>query len=284
MGVKQSRLKSNGSSGGIRRSSSESKVSQKIQRERSQQKLLKAVLSNDFTTVVDVMPLPRYNDDLPVDDENENFNNNIKVPRPTVPYLDDLDCDGKTVLMRSIENGNYDMALFFLQSGSKLGVCDCDGNAALHLAVDRKNRRLIELLIQHGANINVQDELGCTPLMKAAMQCSLDVIQLLLKYKVNVMIRDEQGNTALHHCCKNDAWECAELLIDYLLNGDESTQGIINWRNNDGDTSLHVACKNGATTISRILTAKGCNSNIENRDGKLAVQYLEKAHLDLLGW
>ena len=68
------------------------------------------------------------------------------------------DFTGTTLLIRSVQNGNYNIAEYLLENGADPNLQSCNGDTALHQAILKKNHKLINLLLEKEASTNIRQQ------------------------------------------------------------------------------------------------------------------------------
>lgn len=142
---------------------------------------------------------------------------------------------GNTLLSTCIENGNFEIAHFFINKG--IDINQRSGSnlcTPLHLCVltshPNKGYEIMKELLKAGALPNVQSFGGYTPLQFACiMNSRIDQIKLLLENHADVNIINDKGDNALH-CAMLVHGDIAvvKLLVDagidmYLKNKKQNT-------------------------------------------------------------
>jgi len=126
------------------------------------------------------------------------------------------DKDGKTALMRSIEDigrrlhidtiDRYSSHLErMIKDGADVNMPDCDGKTALMGAVYNRdyygdeNTSMAEFLLKNGADVNVSDNDGRTALITAASLSYISFVKVLLQNGADANAKDKNGRIALDH-------------------------------------------------------------------------------------
>lgn len=99
----------------------------------------------------------------------------------------EYDSDGKTPVMVSVLNNDYDALQLLLNHGDKESVLQQEsklGESPLMLASCRTNTKIVELLLQYGGNkaVGQQNHVGTNALMYACIAENEAVALILLEY------------------------------------------------------------------------------------------------------
>ena len=100
-----------------------------------------------------------------------------------------VDKVGRTELMYSIIDKEYDKAKKLINNGADINVKDKQGFTALHFAVENNDYEIVEFLINNGANVNAQDKYGNIPLNRAIKPyIDRKIIEILLKFNSDIRV------------------------------------------------------------------------------------------------
>ena len=202
--------------------------------------------------------------------------------------------DGKDALGLAIYNGNYELASFLLDSGSRVDHPDAEGFTPLFWAVDRRNMEwnpgfpwtvtadplpLIRKLLEAGADPNrIVDKTPrsrrnfggsprirfATTFMRAAYSADLELVRLLLDYGADPDIRSGDNETPLL-AAAGHGW------IDGYSQGKSFAERLevirllielgadVNWADDAGITPLMVAANMGDIAIIQYLVDQGAD-------------------------
>ena len=216
----------------------------------------------------------------------------------SVPALNALDKQGRTVLGVAVTVGNLKMVRWILENGgdpklnngeiSPLSQACVDGNfeiAAILLKYGAnpnfktflnttpildaieigKNEKLALLLMKCGADLTVRNENGKTLLHLAVANRMDNLVLSLLKKKLNVNSVDDNGQTPLF---ESTDFKTALLLLE---NGADP-----NHLAHDGSTALMWAGRRGSEMIVRLLLKHDADPEIRDQNGARAVDYALK--------
>lgn len=105
-----------------------------------------------------------------------------------------VDKFGRTGLMYSIIDKEYDKAKKIINNGADINVKDKQGFTALHFAVANNDYEIVEFLINNGANVNAQDKYGNIPLNRAIKPyIDRKIIEILLKFNSDINLENNSG-------------------------------------------------------------------------------------------
>lgn len=103
------------------------------------------------------------------------------------------------------------------------------------------------------------------PLHESAKRGNLQFLEECLSNKVSVNSLDKAGCTALHWAARGGHGECVRILL--------SIPGVqIDVQNKLGDTPLHSGAWKGHSDIVRMLLNAGANKNVNNKEGRTALE------------
>ncbi|KAG2458433.1 ANKR7 protein, partial [Polypterus senegalus] len=105
-------------------------------------------------------------------------------------YLDGMDENNQTPLMKAVQCQHLDCLRRLTASGANLNLCDTKGDTALHLAVTVSNVALAQVLMENGANVNAANKDGCTPLILATKLNDHKLVEFLLSNGADVNSRE----------------------------------------------------------------------------------------------
>eukprot|EP01041_Mallomonas_annulata_P008882 gene8882-18393_t len=123
------------------------------------------------------------------------------------------DYNGRTALIKAIQNNNKDIVQLLLQREVSLDIRDQDGYSALAWSIQQKDYHMTNLLLQAGAYVDILDKGRWSPLIRAAFTGQSNIVRLLLSYGASINYQDSDGFSALHVACKYDKMTAAIELI-----------------------------------------------------------------------
>jgi hypothetical protein len=127
-----------------------------------------------------------------------------------------IDENGRTLLMMSAFNGHTSIAKTLLEAGTKIDTQDLDGRTALMYASTGNDIPTITLLLKNKANVNLVDgEEHWTALMFAAAEGHQEVVELLLNNESDITLVDIDGESAELFARNNGHIEVADFLKAY---------------------------------------------------------------------
>jgi ankyrin repeat protein len=132
-----------------------------------------------------------------------------------------VDLEGKTVLMKVVQNTSLDPKLLqvvkvLIENGADVNAVDkWGGETSLSLAAkSSENSEILRILIESGANVNVADKQGKTPLMLVTEMGNSEAIRILIENGADVNAVDTQGKTPLMHAAERRNPEPLQILIE----------------------------------------------------------------------
>lgn len=112
----------------------------------------------------------------------------------------DIDGNGQTALMYTMENNHKSIVAIFLQKEYK-GLIDAQviagGRTHLHMAARCGFQNVAEVLLEQGADIDARDQIQRTPLHWAASHNHQALFQFLLSKGAKSGAKDRDGNIAV---------------------------------------------------------------------------------------
>lgn len=126
--------------------------------------------------------------------------------------------NGDTLLLLSIQNENYILASYLLDSKANPNCKNKYDKTPLHYAIEVNNHKLINLLLENNANPNIKDKNGDTPMHKAAYKGDLKVIRLLLLYKADTKVKNNKLLYPIDCSRENCHYKCVNILSETIAN------------------------------------------------------------------
>ncbi len=179
---------------------------------------------------------------------------------------------GNTPLHCAAFNGRLTTLKFILDNGGDIHLKNKNGDTPLLIASRHDNPAIVEELLNRGSDINGQDVLGKTPLINCCLTQKLQIVRLLLSRKANPNILDRWQYSPLTFACRFPYSECSSSIIRELLDAGINIDHMDNFYN----TPMMHACKKGYLDIIKLLMSLGADTELENMDGKKAVDLLDK--------
>jgi ankyrin repeat protein len=195
------------------------------------QRLFKAVLANDSSTVVQLL------------DQGAK--------------IDAKDDEGHTPLMLAAtvdrEHQQPDqpqlVLLLLLQRHADPALADQSGQTALHFAAMTGNRRASKLLLDFHAAVDPKDSIGLTPLMYCVVSKSLDLARDLLDHGADANAADVHGFTALMAASGGGILEMVKLLLE--------KGARVNAHSDSNVTALQLATDSHHDDVAQLLREHG---------------------------
>jgi ankyrin len=171
--------------------------------------------------------------------------------------LDIPNANGRTPLIQSCLDGDFEKAKFFVERNAAVEASDSWGVTPLLAASRTGNVRIVELLLNHGASLGAIDDQKHGPFLNAAMKGQADVCAALAAHGCDVNVIDPAtGFTALHHAAANDDLAVARVLVS--LGAKRSLTDL------EGRTARDLAEERGAIEIADLLSP----SSVKNAKSK----------------
>lgn len=124
-----------------------------------------------------------------------------------------LDPEGRTVLMYAAFNGHKEVVEKLIQYNADVNIQDTSGSTALMFAASGPSTETVALLLEKGAKINTVDNIEhFSALMWAAAEGQMDNVKLLLKHNADTTLQDIDGDTAETFAAKAGHAAVAEVL------------------------------------------------------------------------
>ncbi|MCG8340757.1 MAG: ankyrin repeat domain-containing protein, partial [Cytophagales bacterium] len=228
--------------------------------------------------------------------------------RDVIKKLIDLqDSNGKTVLMKAIEEGRREEALALIAKGADVNLVDKGGKTALHRAVEKNDREIVnKILGRKGVDTSARDSEGKTPLLvgiersvqrgiidalidkrnpagdppliDAIKNGSVEEVEALINAGASLSLTGNDANTPLLHAVKKPIEDIAVALAiaKAIL---EKSQTTVNQGDAKGKTPLSYALemKRNASTaeeeaqameLVNLLLANGADVNAKDDQGE----------------
>ena len=132
---------------------------------------------------------------------------------------------GKTILIRAVEEDNSPLVLFLLQNGT-----NSKEGSLVPLAASHRNLKVLQALIYAGADINAKDKAGFSALYYAVTDIQPEIVSMLLSSGANPNVQVLTGDTLLHTIIKKDQYRSLyspekrdEIITLLLQKGADST-------------------------------------------------------------
>lgn len=164
----------------------------------------------------------------------------------------------KTAVRYLIRSGANVNAKFYGNVGN--------GCTLLHMAVWNSDLEVIKMLLSNQADVNAYEKSKGTPLMEAIRQGDLDMVFVLVKHGADINRRFIEGMTPLHIAAQSNNSDIIKFLLHLGVN-----VNTVTFKN---ESALHSAMRSGLNNEAnvRVLLDAGIDINIENTDGKLAIE------------
>ena len=171
--------------------------------------------------------------------------------------IDATDSDGRTPLIRLLDNRRTDAALFLIEQGADTEIADNTGHKAIDYATAQGLRTVVERLSVESTT----DTHGNTPLHQAAFNGQSEIVRSLLSaYPDMIDTANDVGETPLIIACMKGNLAVARLLI--------GAGADVNKAQLDGNSSLHFAAWSGNKFIGNDLIAAHAQADAQNGNGE----------------
>ncbi|MCG8340701.1 MAG: ankyrin repeat domain-containing protein, partial [Cytophagales bacterium] len=196
--------------------------------------------------------------------------------RDVIKKLIDLkDSEGKTVLIRTIEEGNTPGALALIAKGADVTIPDNEGNTPLHWAVEIWDEEIVRvLLLNKTVDTNVRNIAGETPLVLGIRVRAPSIIINALKDR-----RGLNGDPPLIDAIKNGSVEEVKKVI--------GRGALLSLTGNDANTPLLHAVKKDikdiavSLAIAKAILERGRTTvNQGDKNGKPPLSYAVEKRLN----
>ena len=111
--------------------------------------------------------------------------------------IDQVDPDGLTPLMYSVQRNNSLVTRILLNRGANVSTAADDGFTALHISASCGHLAVTLDLVEAGADLEAQDTAGCRPLHLAADEGHSEVMAALIEAGANIDSCTRDGQTPL---------------------------------------------------------------------------------------
>ncbi|NOY23291.1 MAG: hypothetical protein GXO70_07260 [Acidobacteria bacterium] len=211
----------------------------------------------------------------------------------SIPALNALDKQGRTVLDVAVTTGNFKMVKWILKNGGNPNLNDGSLSALSQACIDDQFK-IAAILLKYGADPNFKSFLHTTPVVDAIESAGDEKLALLLiNHGADITVRTDMGETLLHLAVANRMNTLALSLLK--RKADVNAEDNIGWtalfeptdfktallllengadpnhQSHDGSTPLMWAATRGNETMIRLLLNHGANPDIKNQKGQRAV-------------
>ncbi|XP_071086410.1 putative ankyrin repeat protein RF_0381 [Haliotis cracherodii] len=186
--------------------------------------------------------------------------------------------NGMTPVLLAAEHGCIDLFDLVVSKGADLSSRYVAGKSILQSACLGGNVDIVEYVL---AQDNVLQDInrigwnGWTPVMFAAFQGNKEVFDLLVKKGADLAQINNDGNTILHLACAQN-WKIVKFLLSRNIVD-------INSRARNGRTPLMMTALSGSKTGFELLTRKGANPSLVDKDGNNILHLAcMRTHVDIV--
>uniref|UniRef100_A0A182K1U8 Histone-lysine N-methyltransferase n=1 Tax=Anopheles christyi TaxID=43041 RepID=A0A182K1U8_9DIPT len=189
----------------------------------------------------------------------------------SVDYLNIVDRELHTAVMRAVVGSKCDIVKLLLDSGADATLKGPYGMTVLHLAAKHGQHETVRTILECArqrlkaralmAFVNAVDNGHWTALAWAAENRHKQTVEQLIAIGADVNVCDRLNNTSLHWASLSG---CSDTL--YRLMTKDCNP---NMQNSNGETPLHIACRQGHAEICVVLLAMGASLNVRNTSNQL---------------
>uniref|UniRef100_A0A182P5T6 Histone-lysine N-methyltransferase n=1 Tax=Anopheles epiroticus TaxID=199890 RepID=A0A182P5T6_9DIPT len=189
----------------------------------------------------------------------------------SVDYLNILDRELHTAVMRAVVGSKGDIVKLLLDSGADATLKGPYGMTVLHLAAKHGQHETVRTVLECArqrltaralmAFVNAVDNGRWTALAWAAENGHKQTVEQLVSIGADVNVCDRLNNTSLHWASLSG---CSDTL--YRLMTKDCNPNL---QNSNGETPLHIACRQGHAEICVVLLAMGASLNVRNTSNEL---------------
>jgi len=197
-----------------------------------------------------------------------------------------MDKSGRTPLHETASCGCANIAQLLIEGGAKVDAIDNNGDTPLHLAAlhcgelqygDSMNGHLmvVRFLLRQEADACATNNKGETPLHNAAcsnnVSGNIKLVAPLIMHgaKVNA-VDNKNGYTALHDAIRIGNVDFIRALLNQVATTTESTESVLQVRDNSGCTALHLALNRTADmevkNLDMVLALLEHGADVTTRD------------------
>lgn len=202
--------------------------------------------------------------------EHQDFNERIRSEVFTNELVEMIQNDRFSHFVYCVEQGDFSMALRYLELGADINSTDKLGQNVLFFQMPIER---LQFFIDRGANVNARDYQGKTPLHVQLKICARNdkssIVKRLVEHGAEVNAQDKKGNSILHgfelYTTKKGKLVpyIPKDIIAYLTDNAFN----VNIRDNRGDSLLHCRNKCALKMIKRMVTY-GAYVNIRDNRGR----------------
>ena len=175
-------------------------------------------------------------------------------------------------IVAALCQNHFPVAELLLELGGRVDVRDTRKETVLHKAINHKGAiGAVNFLLEHGADVNAKRDDLWTPLHVAFNVGRHKAARMLLGHHADVNARNADGQAPLHMLSRwraqQDEDEGPDLAKQLLERG-----ANVNEKDKDNATPLHLASYHKRLEVVQILLDNGANIDMENDQGKTALQ------------
>ncbi|TGV04730.1 ankyrin repeat domain-containing protein [Flavivirga rizhaonensis] len=127
-------------------------------------------------------------------------NGDLELVKKMIENGENIDCIGEwkqTLLMKAIQAGKEDIALYLINKNADITKVDDDNSSALFKTSFYGLTNIAKILLDKGVDVNQKGYREMTTLMMASSRNQLDLVKFLIKKDAKINLQCNSGYTAL---------------------------------------------------------------------------------------
>jgi len=214
----------------------------KMERNKYDDQILKAVLESDAKALRTLVEKKRFSSLIAADN------------------------DGRVPIYEACRLGFTECAEIILEAESEAHIPDEEGRNPLHMASLNGHVECVKLLCsKSNIAVDTPDSRGQTAAMHAAIAGHTDVLTFLLMRGADPEVTDHDGNTCLLLAIRANQRETAICLLNHSIN--------VNAQNRQQKSALMFACELGLHELVTMLLQRGSQVDLRDTGGRSAYSY-----------
>ncbi|EDQ86996.1 uncharacterized protein MONBRDRAFT_10380 [Monosiga brevicollis MX1] len=214
----------------------------KMERNKYDDQILKAVLESDAKALRTLVEKKRFSSLIAADN------------------------DGRVPIYEACRLGFTECAEIILEAESEAHIPDEEGRNPLHMASLNGHVECVKLLCsKSNIAVDTPDLRGQTAAMHAAIAGHTDVLTFLLMRGADPEVTDHDGNTCLLLAIRANQRETAICLLNHSIN--------VNAQNRQQKSALMFACELGLHELVTMLLQRGSQVDLRDTGGRSAYSY-----------
>lgn len=174
--------------------------------------------------------------------------------------------DGSTALHLASANGFTDVVELLLKLGADIDQIDLQGRTPLLRSIEGRDARCFEFLLSMGSKITDRDMDGLGPWHIAAQEMNIQVLEVLLTYSPEeISSVADDGGTPLYFAARTGY----DKTVAFLLEAGADPSIVTH----DGLSPLHSAAQTGSLSSVKMLVERGCDVSATTSQGKTTIHF-----------